>query len=209
MQIMLLLLLVSASVQGAPVLETRGKEVDRLGEVPIFAEAVTHTGKPLVLGLTGAGIRQKGFAFIQLDVYALASYVDKPSALDPNSPLPGLAKSAGRALQLTFLREVSGKKVHSAFAASLEANGVAVEGEMLRLVDTISVTFPERGQLNLVGISAEPGKQILTAEYPGGTVTVQSPSLVDDFWKIWFGKPSDGGIEDLKAALVSRLGTAP
>jgi hypothetical protein len=66
------------------------------------------------------------------------------------------------------------------------------------------MTFDVKSGESLTLIGTGSGDQEeATWELPGGTISEKGAGAASLFWKSWFGKPADGGLEDLKADLLS------
>lgn len=185
------------------------KTIEASGQkIPVFYEArvAAKEGAQKVL-LTGAGVRVKKVVLIKANVYVATSYAEDPKAVQAGDPLEGFRKSRTRALQLTFLRDVSASKVRDAFRDSLKENDVdPAKAPIADLLAKLDLDLPEKGKLTFVGVTGA-GDDKLVVELPNDKqITVSGKGLVDDFWKIWFGKPADGGLESLKTDLAGKKG---
>ncbi len=164
--------------------------------------AVTSEGQ--TLALTGYGIRKKTIVLVKVSVYVASHYISAPKDWNPADPMASLKKQAGRALNLSFMRDVSGSKVRGAFMDSLKANGLDPNRKDLsQVLDAMAIDLVSGNQIGLTAL-VQPGKseQTITVTTPKGTAQVKSASVADDIWSMWFGKSDDGGLEDLKAQLV-------
>ncbi len=173
-------------------------------KVPIYplAKLKLSGGSPTdVLKLTGSGVRKK--SILRVSVYVAASYIKDPSSLTGMEPLAKLPSGMPRAIQLTFVRNVTEEQMRSGFIEALKENKVDVETPAIKsLLAGIKGPLAEKTQMTLVGFG-KGGLDTLFIDFPGGTVSAKGKDLALDFWKIWFGKSADGGLEDLKAQLVS------
>lgn len=174
--------------------------------VPVYPEAQVKFpgGEAVKVVLTGAGIRTK--TVFKAKVYVAASYAEKPSLLGEGDPLPGFAKNRAKAIHLTFLRDVSGDQVRNAFTESLKENGLDPEKEPLsKLLSQIQNGVSKKASVTVAGFTPGEGKgETIYLEFPGKLIEGQGQDLAQSFWRIWFGKPSDGGLETLKAALLGK-----
>jgi hypothetical protein len=174
-------------------------------KVPVYAEVTPKLpGLPVgKLYLTGAGLREKKIALFHVNVYIAASYIDHAGGLPAGAPMDGIQKSKVNALQLTFLRNLSAEQVRGAFVESLKKNGSDVTSPAIQgILSKLDSEMPKGSTLTLFGIE-HAARQTLSIETPtGAVVTGDGPNLATQFWRIWFGEPADGGLEDLKAMLV-------
>jgi hypothetical protein len=179
-------------------------------KVPVFAEVTPKAADlpPTVakLYLTGAGLREKKVTLFHVNVYIAASYIDNASALSPAAPMDGLQKSKVNALQLTFLRNLSAEQVRGAFLESLKKNGADTTNPAIQeVLQKIDMELPKGSTMTLLGVSGI-GKETLWLETTKGLIHVEGPGLATQFWRIWFGEPADGGLEDLKKKLLGGKG---
>ena len=155
------------------------------------------------LSLTGYGVRKKKVVFVKVSVYVASHYVSNPAGWAAKDPANSLKKQPRRVLKLDFMRDVAGDKIKGAFAESLKENGLdPARKDLATILNGLAVDVKEKEQITLSGVvDTAKGEQALTARGPKGTIEVKSPTIVDDMWSIWFGKPVDGGLEELKAEL--------
>lgn len=187
----------------ARVFDESGVKVSVFPEVHPTAAGVT-TPK---LFLTGAGVRRKKFALFNVNIYIVSSYTDTVQKLPAEDPMSALDRNKVKALQLTFLREVSGDIVRKAFVESLKSNGADPESPALAaILNKLDMPMPKGSNLTLLGY--QNGKnETLVFETPNGkTLTTEGPGVASQFWKIWFGKPADSGLENLKPELTGQKG---
>jgi hypothetical protein len=171
--------------------KTSGAQVSVLSDVPVFKEA-KWKGKKLLL--TGAGTRVKKVVLVKAKVYVAAHYTDEAKPV---------VESSTRAMHLTFLRDVDAEKIRSSFTDSLKENGVDPENSAVKhILSALTFSMKDKGTLTLIGETG-PGREILTLEGPT-TTRAESKDVVTSFWKIWFGKPADGGLEDLQEELLRK-----
>lgn len=165
-------------------------------DVPVYAHVATDKMK---LNLTGHGIREKTILIASVNVYYAASYMDQKQ----------LEKSKTRALVLTFLRDLNSDKIRSSFTDALKENEVDVETEaMQKLFAMMAFDVKKGSQVRFIGTLGDASDTLLI-ELPGQTIKTEGPKLAENFWKIWFGKPADSGLKDLKELLSADLKKAP
>lgn len=190
----------------AAVIEGVGLPKTVIEGVPIYSQArISSSAQAPLLNLTGAGIRKKKVLFLKVDVYVAAHYLDASVTLQPESPMESVTKAKAKVMELTFLRDVDSKKIRDAFMGSLTKNEVDLESAAVKEV-LAKLTFDMKEKQKLVLVGQGTGSQeSLTFEAPTGTMTVKGPSIASNFWRIWFGTPDDGGLEDLKELLVGKI----
>jgi len=158
------------------------------------------------LTLVGAGLRKKKVVFVNVSVYVAAHYVGLPADWNPAQAAASLKKQPHRQMTLTFLRDVGADKIKDAFSDSLTANGHdPARADLAAALKALAADVKEGGQISFVG-STEPGKpQRVWITGSTGRAEVAGATVVDDLWSMWFGKPVDGGIEQLQTELLTPL----
>lgn len=195
-------------VEGA-TLKTQGVPTQKFAEkVTVHPEAqVVWEGAPKLpkLKLTGAGIRKKKIAFVSLDVYVASSYLDEAISLNANDPMLAIRQTKVKAIQLTFLRDLSSDKIRSSFTAALKKNEVDLEAAPIKkAISLLDFDVKEGEVLTLLGYVKNPGTEVLVFETPKGPRVIEGPEVASLFWLIWFGVPEDSGLETLKEQLVGK-----
>jgi len=191
----------------AALLEFSGTPAKRISasgmEVPVFEKAkVSLDQSEREVFLTGAGIRTK--SILKVNVYVAISYVDLPQGLPARDAMEGVRKSKTRAIQLTFLRDVKAKQIRSSFADALEANGVEIETSPVKeVLEALTFDLREKSNLTVVSFEKSPEDEVLLLETAERKMRFTGKNLGFSFWKIWFGKPADRGLETLREALLS------
>ncbi len=181
--------------------EFTGKPVKTIEGVNVYPEVKLGAEK---LYLTGAGLRTKTVVIVKANVYVAAHYLDAGVVLDPKEPMKGLAQSKNRVLHLTFLRDLTSDKIKDSFKDALKENGVDTEsGAVKKIFSELNFDMKEKGTVALVGSKLADGTEQLLVEGPT-QILASGKGLVSLFWTIWFGKPADGGLEDLKAELLGK-----
>lgn len=155
------------------------------------------------------GIRKKKlFALLPVKVYYAEFLAAKPEALiKTESEILGSLKASGPVqLRLTMLRDLPAKKISDSFVEALKANNVSVDtGEMATVMGHIS-SMPEFKQGEIFSIVGQTlgDKGFLFLQKPTGKIiTVKgSVSIVEKMFSIWFGKPVDDKLAELKKELT-------
>lgn len=189
----------------AKTLKSGDTTVEVHSEAKVLIPSVT--GKtPTTVYLTGAGLREKPVVFFDVDVYFALSYWDHKEALSSKNPQDDLKKSKVKVMQLVLLRDLSADKIRDSFADALKENGVDLKSNAISgLLKALSFDVKEGARVTIVGYTRENGTQGIWYELEGNPnpVQVEGARIADDFWSVWFGKPADGGLKELKKALVS------
>ncbi len=191
-----------AGFSWAGILETTGKVVTTIDEVPVKEQAKSSLfSMPLLL--TGSGKRVKKIVFVKLNVYVAAHYLDPTVKLTATDPMAGIRSAKAKAIQLTFLRDVDSGKIRNSFTDALKKNSVDMESPVMKLaMSKLTFDMKEKQTLTLVGVQKDANTEVLHFESPSGTFSVEGPGVASQFWQIWFGEPEDGGLEKLKTALI-------
>jgi hypothetical protein len=157
------------------------------------------------------GLRKvKKFGLVTVSVYVLEVFAKNPSSLvKTNEGILSSLKTAGPVqLKLTLARDLKGSQISDSFKDALKANDI----------DTANTTTELTAVLKAVNeiTKFKQGEVFsLTAEWKDTTATlyIQRPDqsiqkvtgpekFVNDLFSIWFGKPVDDKMEDLKKTLL-------
>jgi hypothetical protein len=157
------------------------------------------------------GLRKvKKFGLVTVSVYVAELFAKNPTSLvKTNEGILTSLKSAGPVqLRLTVSRDLKGSQISDSFKEALKANDI----------DTANTTAELSAVLTAVnGITKFKKGEVfsLTAEWKDTTATlfIQRPDqsiqkisgpekFVTDLFSIWFGKPVDDKMEDLKKTLL-------
>jgi hypothetical protein len=164
--------------------------------VPV-ADTVQAGGQTLVLN--GAGVRKK--TFLGFKVYVGALYLTQRST----DAAAVVAADAPKVLRITMMRDVDKESMQKAFREGIEANspgqGAALAARLKQVEDSFPPEFKEK---QVLIVSYVPGQGTTVGIEGTKTITVEGKDFADALFRIWLGpKPSDGGLEDLKAALLT------
>ncbi len=160
-------------------------------------ETLTLDGKTLVLN--GAGVREKSIFAVK--VYVGALYVTQRST----DAAAIVAADAPKAIQLTLMRDVDKDSMLKSFREGIEANSPGQAAALAPQLAKVEAAFPpEFKKRQVMLVSYVPGKGATIAVQGGNTLTIEGKDFADALFRIWLGpKPTDGGLEDLQAALLS------
>ncbi len=157
------------------------------------------------------GLRKKAvFGPIKVSVYVMQLLAANPEKLVKTDAgfLASLKEAGPVQLHLTFLRDLPGEKIATSFQEGLEANGLspkALNMELATIMREISnikefkdgqnfaLTFTWSGEMATVYIT-DPTAKIISISGP--------KAFADNLLSIWFGKPADSKLEDLKKTLI-------
>lgn len=155
------------------------------------------------------GIRKKKvFGLVPVKVYSAQLLAAKPEALikSEDQALTSLKAAGPIQLRLTMLRDLSGKQIKESFSDALKVNSVAIDStDMKNVLDAIAgISEFKKGQsFSIVG-SQQAEKGILYLQKPDGEIVTitGSAGLPEQMFSIWFGKPVDDKLADLKKELL-------
>lgn len=153
------------------------------------------------LALNGVGIRKKKVAFVKVDVYVGALYVQQRS-----QDAEAIVKAdAPKQVTMTFLRDVDRARIMEAFKDGFESNSRATLAQVTPGLDEVAKAVGgevKKGQALVVAYV--PG-QGTTVTGPGGKVTVPGEAFAEAMFRNWLGpKPTDDGIEALKKSMLGQ-----
>ncbi len=160
------------------------------------ADTSTVDGKTLVLN--GAGLRKK--SFLGIKVYVGALYVTQRAS----DGAAVVALDAPKQIRLTLLRDVDRSSMLGAFRDGIENNSPAQAAALEPRLKQVEAAFPtEFKEGKSLSVTYVPGQGTTVGVDGEKGVTIQGKDFADALFRIWLGpKPSDGGLEDLQAALL-------
>lgn len=154
-------------------------------------------GKTLVLN--GAGLRAK--TFLKVKVYVGALYLPQRSS----DAAAIVALDAPKAMRLTLLRDVDRASfvgsLRDGFNANSPAQAPALAPKLKQLEDSMPAEAKEK---QVITVAYVPGQGTTVGVDGSKPVTIEGKDFADALFRVWLGpKPTDGGIEDLKEALLA------
>lgn len=170
-----------------------------------------YQGKTTDLKMVNHGIRKKKvFGLATVKVYVLEFFAAEPNQLDKTEEgiLNSLKKAKAVELKLTMARDLSGTKITDSFKEALEHNGLDINNlskEMSELLKELSAVKEfQKGQAFSLLATWKDSAATLFIRRPDGSIkTITGPeAFVTDLFAIWFGKPSDDKLADLKKSLI-------
>lgn len=170
-----------------------------------------YQGKATDLKMVNHGIRKKKvFGLATVKVYVVEFFAADPSKLDKTEDgiLTSLKKAGAVELKLTMSRDLAGTKITDSFKDALEHNGLDINNlskEMSELMAELSsVKEFQKGQSFSLLATWKDSAATLFIKRPDGTIKTitGNEAFVMDLFAIWFGKPSDDKLADLKKTLI-------
>lgn len=190
------------------------------------AGAETFENKPLIAKATlleddktevsmspvAHGLRKKTvFGLVTVNVYTLQFMAAQPEKImkDDAKVLASLKEAGPIHLRLTFMRDLPGEKISESFKDGLKANNIDVAQlgpEMTQILKEISSikAFKENNIFSITVSWAAGDKATVYLASEGAKIISISGSagFADQLLSIWFGKPADPRLADLKKALL-------
>lgn len=160
------------------------------------ADTITVDGK--TLQLNGAGLRTK--SFLKVKVYVAALYVTQTST----DPAALVALDAPKVIRMTLMRDVDRASMLGAFRDGIEANSPTQAAALAPRLKQVEAAFPpEFKEGQVMAVVYVPGQGTTVGVEGVKGVAIEGKDFADALFRIWLGpKPTDGGLEDLKAALL-------
>ena len=186
-------------------LKDAGKSMTDTGRVvKVFSDATVTKGKDkFALKVTGAGVRWKTVAIMDVNVYAAANYLDATAKMNAQNPMESVAASKAKVIQMTFFRSLTSKEIGEALKTALEKNGVDLKAAHLKdFFSKFDFSVSPGETMTLIGTKLPNGDEELVLEAPGTQIKGQGKNMATDIWKGYLGVSADSGLEDLKKKLV-------
>jgi hypothetical protein len=160
-------------------------------------DTFTVDGKPLVLN--GAGLRTK--TMFKVKVYVGALYLPQRST----DAAAVVALDAPKAIRLVLLRDVDRGSMLNSFKEGIEANSPSQAAALAPRLKLVEDSFPaEFKEGQVLAVTYVPGQGTTVGVEGARGVTVEGKDFADALFRIWLGpKPTDGGLEDLQAAMLT------
>lgn len=170
---------------------------------------LTVDGKSTALKAVSYGLRKKKvFGLVNVKVYSAELLVAKPQSLvkSDDQVLASLKAAGPIQLRLTMLRDLTGKQITDSFTEALKANGITTDsGEMKTVLNYIAKMqeFKAGQTFSIIG-HVQSDKGYLYLQKPTGDIQAISgdAKLPEQMFSIWFGKPVDEKLADLKKELL-------
>jgi hypothetical protein len=147
--------------------------------------------------LTGAGVRVKTIAFVDIKVYAISHYVKQ---LPPSKSKQAVIDlDAGKKFVWTMKRDVPQEKIQKALRDAFAMNGYGDGGKIDSFIGAFKAELKENGTVTIV---YDADKKETTVNTGSGSATIGGVDFMKAVWSIWFGKIDQPGLGD---ALISKL----
>jgi Chalcone isomerase-like len=157
------------------------------------------------------GIRKKKVYLLAIvKIYVAEFFAADPAKLQKNSDgILASLKSAGPVqLRLTVSRDLTGTQISESFAEALKANDIDADKSSKELATVLSSVHEikkfKTGEVFSLTATWKDGNATLLIQKPDQSVQkISGPEkFVSDLFSIWFGKPADDKLADLKKSLL-------
>lgn len=203
--------MVESNAQAIKYVITSKPSEEKFEQVPMMLSRTLIAGETTTeLKNVSYGLRKKAvFGLVPVRVYTIQLLAANPEKLvrTEDGFLASLKDAGPVQLRMTFLRDLPGQKVADSFKEGLEANKITTRSmspELAAVMSEVasikkftkdeSFSITAVWNANQVSLLLEDSVQIKT--FNG------SPALAENILSIWFGKPADSKLKDLKIALI-------
>ena len=167
-------------------------------------------GKSTDLKSVNFGLRKKAvFGLVPVRVYVTQFFAANPEKLNKTEDgiLSSLQGAGPVQLRLTFLRDLPGPKIADSFKEGLEANKVNVKNLSAELTQTMNIVssineFKKGESFSITGTWTDTTSTLILESATEIKVITGTHELANHIFSIWFGKPAEGKLGDLKKALI-------
>ncbi len=173
------------------------------------SRTLTIDGKSTAIKKISHGLRKKAvFGLVPVRIYVTELLAAQPEKLIRTETgfIPSLKAAAPVQLHLTFLRDLPGRKVADAFKEGLEANKINVKKltpELTQVLEQVTAVQEfNKGQTFSV-TAAWTGSEgaIILEDSQKIKIIPGSDEFIEQIFSIWFGKPADPKLADLRKDL--------
>lgn len=163
-----------------------------LGAVVLFAlPAAALERDPDGYYHTGAGVRVKKVAFINVKVYAIDHYMkDLPASKSKQAVIDA---DVDKRFSWKMLRTVESEKIKNALREAFAKNGYGDGTKINAFLGSFGKELKEGDQVTIHYDAAE---KTTTVTSPSGSATVPGEEFMRATWSIWFGKIDQPNLSD-------------
>ncbi|HTN88379.1 MAG TPA: chalcone isomerase family protein [Sorangium sp.] len=147
--------------------------------------------------LTGAGVRVKTIAFIDIDVYEISHFMKQAPA--SRSKQAVIDADVPKKFVWRMMRDVDQEKIHDALTGAFAMNGYKDQAKIKAFVGAFKAELKEGSR---VTIQYDPEKKSTTALVGGSSASVAGVDFMKAVWSIWLGKIDQPKLGD---QLIGRL----
>ncbi len=188
------------------------KSSEKFEDVELLSSATLGVDKvSTILVPVSHGLRKKAvFGLVPVRVYVMQLLSAKPDQLVKSDEgfLKSLKLASPILMQITFLRDLPGSRISEAFKEGLESNKINSQNRTEALDQVLSeisnIKEFKKSETFSIAITWKQDQARIDLEQPGSEVKTISGSneFAEQFLSIWFGKPSDGKLGELKKSLI-------
>ena len=173
------------------------------------SRTLTSNGTASVIKEISHGLRKKAiFGLVPVRVYVAELLAANPEKLIRTEQgfLTSLKAAAPVQMHLSFLRDLPGRKVSESFKEGLEANKINVRKltpELNEVLEQITAVqeFKKGQTFSVTAIWTGLQGSILLEDSEKIKVIPGSDEFIQQIFSIWFGKPADGKLTELRKDL--------
>ena len=177
--------------------------------VLLSSRTLSLDGKSSDLKVISHGLRKKAiFGLVPVRVYVTQLLASKPEKLiRTETGFLGSLKAANPVqLHLTFLRDLPGRKVAESFKEGLEANKISVKKltpELSQVLDQVTAVdeFKKGQSFSITALWMGSQGSIVLEDDQKIKMIAGSDEFIEQIFSIWFGKPADPKLNDLRKEL--------
>ncbi|WP_437597966.1 chalcone isomerase family protein [Sorangium sp. So ce590] len=133
--------------------------------------------------LTGAGVRVKTIAFIDIDVYEISHFMKQAPALKSKQAV--IDADVPKKFVWRMMRDVDREKIHDALTGAFAMNGYQDQAKIEAFLGAFKAELKEGSH---VTIQYDPEKKSTTALVGGSSASVAGADFMRAVWRIWLGK---------------------
>ncbi|OFZ32160.1 MAG: hypothetical protein A2622_13910 [Bdellovibrionales bacterium RIFCSPHIGHO2_01_FULL_40_29] len=156
------------------------------------------------------GLRKKAiFGLVPVRVYTAQFFAANPEKLvrTEDGFLASLKEAGPIQLRLTFLRDLPGQKIADSFKDGLEANKISTKTmspELAKVMSEVTAIkqFSKETSYSITAVWKGNQASLLLEDPTEIKSITGNQEFADHFFAIWFGKPADGKLADLKKELI-------
>jgi YD repeat-containing protein len=141
---------------------------------------------------TGAGVRVKEIAFIDVDVYEIHHYTKELPAKRSKQAMIEL--DVDKKLEWKMLRDVEAEKMRTALESGYEMNGFKEKAKIAKFTGAFQREMKEGSKVTIAYDAL--GKTTTITVQGGGTASVEGADFMRATWSVWFGKIDQSSLGD-------------
>ncbi len=202
---------VQANEQAITYVITSKPSEEKFENVPMMLSRTLVAGDVSTeLKSVSFGLRKKAvFGLVPVRVYTLQLLAAHPEKLVKTEDgfLASLKDAGPVQMRMTFLRDLPGQKIADSFKEGLEANKINTRSMSPELAAVMSEVagikqFSKDESFSITAVWKNNQASLLLEDPIQIKTFTGTPALAENILSIWFGKPADTKLKDLKFALI-------